>query len=118
MKNCVLFLVSCVLCLAAAGAPPVFYRDASGRVAGSAVQNGNRVIYRDAQGRMTGSAVQQGNRVIYRDASGRFAGSATPIGNRTVFGSITTVRVIGTREAHVVNEPFASSRSPARNLTS
>ena len=55
------------------------YRDASGRIAGSATtSSGGRTVYRNASGRIAGSATtSSGGRTVYRDASGRIAGSAT-----------------------------------------
>ena len=57
------------------------YRDASGRITGSATTQGSRTTYRDASGRLTGSATQSGSRTTYRDASGRIGGSATRSGS-------------------------------------
>ena len=113
MKTCVLFLVSCVLAFAAAAAPPVYYRDASGRLTGTAMQNGGRIVYRDGQGRLTGSAVQQGGRVVYRDASGRLAGTAVQNGNRTVYRD-GQGRMTGTTVNQAIRPCFAMRRAGCR----
>ena len=72
------------------------YRDASGRVAGSATTNGSsagfsQTTYRDGRGRLAGSATTRtngtsGHRTDFRDASGRSAGSQATNGSS---GSVT-----------------------------
>ena len=62
------------------------YRDRSGRIAGTAREQGNRTVFRDAQGRITGSALKLGNQIIYRDGTGRIRGTAVSQGNnRTLY---------------------------------
>ena len=58
--------------------PSTTFRDAQGRISGTASTSGNVTTYRDAQGRMTGTAERQRDgSVQYRDAMGRLTGSAT-----------------------------------------
>ena len=62
-----------------AGAQTETFRDASGRVTGTASRDANgTVTYRDGSGRMTGTATRDANgTTTYRDASGRITGTAT-----------------------------------------
>ena len=54
----------------------ISYRDATGRYAGSAANNGRTTAYRDASGRYAGSATVNGKTTTYRDATGRYKGSS------------------------------------------
>lgn len=53
------------------------YRDAMGRLQGTATTDSSgRITYRDAQGRLRGTATTDSSgRVTYRDAQGRLQGS-------------------------------------------
>ena len=62
MKTILIAVFTAALTLTLTAVERTTYRDGSGRMAGSATQNGNRTIYRDASGRMAGSATQNGNR--------------------------------------------------------
>jgi YD repeat-containing protein len=55
------------------------FRDASGRITGTASRDANgTVTYRDGSGRMTGTATRDANGTrTFRDASGRVTGTAT-----------------------------------------
>ena len=75
MKTIALTAAVLVTTLFLSAAERQTYRDASGRMAGSATTSGNRTTYRDASGRVTGSATTSGGRTTYRDASGRMTGS-------------------------------------------
>jgi len=58
--------------------PSTTFRDAQGRISGTASTSGNVTTYRDRSGRMTGTAERQRDgSVQYRDAMGRLTGSAT-----------------------------------------
>jgi YD repeat-containing protein len=62
-----------------AGAQTETFRDASGRITGTASRDANgTVTYRDGMGRMTGTATRDANgTTTFRDASGRITGTAT-----------------------------------------
>jgi YD repeat-containing protein len=61
------------------------FRDAQGRVAGTATTNGNSTTYRDARGNVAGTATTHGNTTTYRDRTGNTLGSATASGNSTTY---------------------------------
>ncbi len=74
MRLVLLILFFCTVTVFAAPERQVF-RNASGRITGTAHVNGCTTVYRDAYGRTTGTARQHGNTITYRDSSGRNTGT-------------------------------------------
>jgi YD repeat-containing protein len=77
-RQAALFAVALLAVSSAAAQPSTTFRDAQGRLTGTASTSGSVTTYRDAQGRLTGTAERQRDgSVQYRDAMGRRTGSAT-----------------------------------------
>ena len=124
MKNFFIFCaaITGILTLSAAPFPQVpeqngrsVYRDASGRIQGSAERRGDQVIYRDASGRISGSARISGGQTTFRDASGRISGSAQQHSGHTTYRDASG-RVIGTASTTGKSAPGSSSRRPPMTL--
>ena len=64
---------------------PALYRDSSGRIVGTAQQQGSRTVYRDGQGRVAGTSAVSGSRSVFRDASGKIRGTANVQGSKTLY---------------------------------
>ena len=69
-------LLSCAISPLAAAPATQYFRDSSGKSAGTARQVGNMTIYRDNTGKTVGTARQVGNTTVYRDSSGKTVGTA------------------------------------------
>jgi YD repeat-containing protein len=73
-----LLCIAVLLSVPAAAQPSTTFRDAQGRISGTATTSGTTTTYRDRNGRITGIAERQRDgSVQYRDAQGRLSGSAT-----------------------------------------
>ena len=81
-----------------AGAQTETFRDASGRITGTASRDANgTVTYRDGSGRMTGTATRDANGTrTFRDGSGRTTGTATTDSNGTTTFRDASGRTTGT----------------------
>jgi YD repeat-containing protein len=68
----------CALGGSAQAQQPTTFRDASGRLTGTAVNNGDgSTSFRDAAGRLTGTATRNGDGTTsFRDSSGRLTGTS------------------------------------------
>ena len=84
MKRSVFIFISLLSGLLLAS-EKIEYRDAQGRLQGSARAQNGKVEYRDAQGRLQGSARAQNGKTEYRDAQGRFQGSAREVNGKTEY---------------------------------
>ena len=84
MKRSVFIFISLLSGLLLAS-EKIEYRDAQGRLQGSARAQNGKVEYRDAQGRLQGAARAQNGKTEYRDAQGRFQGSAREVNGKTEY---------------------------------
>ena len=74
MKRSVFIFISLLSGLLLAS-EKIEYRDAQGRLQGSARKVNGKIEYRDAQGRLQGTAREVNGKMEYRDAQGRLHGS-------------------------------------------
>ena len=79
MFICVVMTMALFLALMVRAHGQTTFRDASGRMTGTATTSSNgTTTFRDASGRMTGTSAPGGNgTTTFRDASGRMTGTAS-----------------------------------------
>jgi YD repeat-containing protein len=70
------WIVTALAVIATHAQDQTIFRDAQGRIIGTATTSNGTKIYRDAQGKTTGTATINNGTTIYRDAQGRTTGTA------------------------------------------
>ena len=87
------------------------FRDNTGKIIGTAQQNGGTTYYRDAAGRTAVTARQNGSTTTYRDNTGKIVGTARQTGNTTTCRDAAG-RTIGTTWSSNITIPGKTTAKP------